>query len=145
MMNLVTLIGRLTADPELRKTQTGTSVTNITLAVTRNFNKEETDFIKCQVWRQSAEYLNSYARKGDMVAVEGRIQVSQYQTSDVTKRSDTAVVCDRVYLLSKKEQKTQVAVENKVGDIGVFRAEIVSDDGFDLGETLDVNQEDFPF
>ena len=95
MINRVVLTGRLTRDLELRRTQSGTSVVSFTLAVDRNFRREgqpEADFINCVAWRQSADFLGQYARKGALVGVEGRIQTRSYDRQDGTKQYVTEVL-----------------------------------------------------
>lgn len=102
MLNHVTLMGRLVADPELRTTPQGISVTTMRLAVDRDFkNKQtgerETDFINVVTWRQTAEFVSRYFTKGRMAVVEGRLQVRQYTDKDGNKRTAVDVVADNVY------------------------------------------------
>jgi len=101
MLNRIILIGRLTRDPELKYTPNGTAVTTFTLAINRKFNKEETDFIDVVVWRQQAENCANYLSKGGLAAVEGRLQISNYETKDGQKRKAAEVVADDVRFLSK--------------------------------------------
>ena len=89
MLNRVILMGRLTADPELRKTASDLSVTSFTLAVDRNYGKgadRQTDFINCVAWRQTAEFISRYFSKGRLMAVEGSIQVRNYTDKNDNKR-----------------------------------------------------------
>lgn len=102
MLNRVTLMGRLVADPELRTTPQGVSVTTMRLAVDRDFkNKQtgerETDFINVVTWRQTAEFVSRYFTKGRMAVVEGRLQVRQYTDKEGNKRTAVDVVADNVY------------------------------------------------
>jgi len=101
MLNRVILIGRLTRDPELRYTPNGTAVATFTLAVNRRFNKDEADFIDIVVWRQSAEFVANYGSKGRLAAVEGRLQVRNYETKEGQKRKAAEVVADDVRFLDK--------------------------------------------
>ena len=101
--NRVILAGRLTRQPELKYTPSGTAVSTFTLAINRKFNKEETDFIDVTVWRQQAEYVANYGDKGRLVLVEGRIQTRSYETQDGQKRKVTEVVCDDVKFLDKQK------------------------------------------
>lgn len=83
-MNKVILMGRFTADPELRQTQTGTAVCRFTVAVNRKFvdkttGQRETDFISCTAWNMTAEFISRYFKKGQMIAVEGEIRTGSYQ------------------------------------------------------------------
>ena len=89
MINRVVLIGRLTRDPELRRTQQGDAVTSFTLAVNRNYTAKEgqqqADFINCVVWRKQAENVEKYCSKGSMVGVEGRLQSRSYDNAQGQK------------------------------------------------------------
>ncbi|WP_442766742.1 single-stranded DNA-binding protein [Mitsuokella multacida] len=103
-MNHVTLIGRMTRDPEVRYTQQGTAVATFTLAVDRRVQKDkpkEADFIPCVVWSKTAEVVGEYCKKGKQVAVNGRIQVRSYDAKDGTKRYITEVVVNDLELLGK--------------------------------------------
>jgi single stranded DNA-binding protein (ssb) len=101
MLNRVILIGRLTRDPELKYTPSGTAVATFTLAINRRFNKEETDFIDVVAWRQSAEFVANYGSKGRLVMTEGRLQVRTYETKEGQKRKVAEVVADDVRFLDK--------------------------------------------
>ena len=85
-MNSINLVGRLTADPELKTTQSGISVCTFSLAVNRPRVKDTTDFINCVAWRQSAEYLCNYGRKGNLVAVSGVLTSRKYDDSNGNHR-----------------------------------------------------------
>lgn len=109
MINRVVLVGRLTKDVEVRKTTTGLSVASFTVACDRRGQKNpdgssQADFINCTAWRQSADFLGQYARKGAMVGVEGRIQTRSYDDQQGQRRYVTEVVCDNVSLLESKSQ-----------------------------------------
>ena len=98
MLNRVILMGRLTADPELRKTASDLSVTSFTLAVDRNYGKgadRQTDFINCVAWRQTAEFISRYFSKGRLMAVEGSIQVRNYTDKNANKRQAVEVLVDQ--------------------------------------------------
>lgn len=103
MLNRVILIGRLTKDPELRYTPSGVAVAQFTLAVDRPFSKErgerEADFIPIVVWRQQAETCANYLRKGRLTAVEGRMQVRNYENNEGRRVYVTEVVADNVRFL----------------------------------------------
>lgn len=101
MLNRVILIGRLTKDPELRYTQSGTAVATYTLAVNRKFKREETDFIPIVVWAKQAENCATYLNKGSLVAVEGRIQVRTYDNQEGQRRWVTEVVAEDVRFMGK--------------------------------------------
>lgn len=102
MANNITLTGRLTANPELKTTTNGISVCSFTLAVKRPRTKDETDFIPCNVWRQSAEYLTKYGAKGNMVAVTGALVSRKWQDKDGNNRVNYEVTCDNVELLESR-------------------------------------------
>ncbi len=109
-MNHVTLIGRLTKDPEVRYTQSGTAVGTFTLAVDRRVQKDkpkEADFIPCVVWSKTAEVVGNYCKKGKQVAVNGRIQVRSYDAKDGTKRYVTEVIVNDLELLGKGDGSKQ--------------------------------------
>ena len=104
-LNTVTLTGRLTADAELRRTTSDLPVVRFTLAVDRA-KKDETDFIRCIAWRQSAEYLADYAGKGYKIGVAGHIRTGSYDDKETGKKVyTTEVECERVTILESKKQK----------------------------------------
>lgn len=112
MLNSVIIMGRLTRDPELRRTQSGTAVTSFSLAVDRDFKSQsgekETDFIDVVAWRNTGEFAAKYLAKGRMAAVEGRIQVRDWQDKDGNRRKSVEVVADNVYFAdSKRDSKPQ--------------------------------------
>ena len=109
MINRVVLVGRLTRDVEVRKTTNGLSVASFTVACDRRQrrdaqNQQSADFISCVAWRQTADFLGQYARKGALVGVEGRIQTRNYDGQDGRKVYVTEVLCDTVQLLESKSQ-----------------------------------------
>lgn len=103
-MNSINLVGRLTADPELKQTQSGKSVCSFTLAVSRPRVKDTTDFINCVVWNQSAEYLTTYGRKGNLVAVTGVLTSRKFDDKDGNHRTAFEVVCDSVSLCESRDK-----------------------------------------
>lgn len=102
MANNITMTGRLTAAPELKMTVNGVAVCSFTLAVKRPRVKDETDFISCIVWRQSAEYLTKYGAKGNMVAVTGALTTRKWQDKDGNNRINYEVTCDSVELIESR-------------------------------------------
>ena len=109
MINRVVLVGRLTKDVELRKTVNGVSVSSFTVACDRPKKKGEestADFIRCMAWRQPAEFLATYAKKGDIVAVDGRIQTGSYDQNGRTVYT-TDVIADQVRILSAKKEQAK--------------------------------------
>ncbi|MFD2881864.1 single-stranded DNA-binding protein [Paenibacillus rhizoplanae] len=109
MLNRIILIGRLTRDPELRYTPAGVAVTQFTLAVDRNFTgqngEREADFIPVVTWRQLAETCANYLRKGRLAAVEGRIQVRNYENNEGKRVYVTEVIADNVRFLESAQSR----------------------------------------
>lgn len=108
MLNRVSLMGRLTADPELRHTQTGTAVAIFRIAVERDFKDKETgekksDFINIVAWRSTAEFVSRFFTKGRMAIVDGRLQVREYTDKDGNRRYSVEVVADSVYFGDSKK------------------------------------------
>ena len=101
MLNEIVLMGRLTRDPELRRTGSGTAVTSFSLAVDRDFKgqdgERETDFIDIVAWRNTAEFVSKYFSKGRMAVVKGRLQVRDWTDKDGAKRRSTEVLAESVY------------------------------------------------
>lgn len=127
MLNKCFLLGRMTKDPEIRRTNGGTAVTSFTLAVDRDFKsngEKETDFIDVVAWRNTAEFVSKYFSKGRMAIVEGRLQIRDWTDKNGNKRRTAEVVADNVYFGdSKKENKQEP--EYKQADL----AEISEEDG----------------
>ena len=114
MLNTVTIMGRLTRDPELRRTGSGVAVTSFTLAVDRDYNpkdggEKETDFIDCIAWRGTGEFVSKYFAKGSMIVVSGRLQVRNWTDKDGSKRRSTEVVAENVYFGEAKKGNAQSA------------------------------------
>lgn len=108
MLNKIFIMGRLTRDPELRRTQNGTAVAGFALAVDRDYKNadgtKETDFIEVVAWRSSAEFVSKYFAKGRMAVVEGRLQIRDWQDKDGNKRRNAEVVADNVYFGDSKKE-----------------------------------------
>ncbi len=104
-INKTILGGRLTADPELRQTNSGVSVCSFTVAVNRRFSKDgerEADFINCQAWRQTAEFICNYFKKGSSICVSGAIQTRSWEDQNGQKRFATEIVADEAYFVDGK-------------------------------------------
>jgi len=102
MLNHIVIMGRLTRDPELRRTGSGVAVASFTLAVDRDFapkdgGERETDFIDCVAWRQTGEFVSKYFTKGRMAVVSGRLQIRGWTDKDGNKRRSAEIVADNVY------------------------------------------------
>lgn len=108
MLNKSIIMGRLTADVELRATQSGKSVASFTLAVDRDFKgqngEKETDFINCVAWQGTAEFVAKYFKKGNMAVVSGRLQTRKYETQDGQKRTETEIIAESVYFGESKKE-----------------------------------------
>lgn len=106
MLNKIIIMGRLTRDPELRRTQSGTAVTSFSIACDRDFKSQsgekETDFIDVVAWRNTAEFVSKYFAKGRMAVVEGRLQIRDWTDREGGKRRSAEVVADNVYFGDSK-------------------------------------------
>ena len=108
MLNHITIMGRLTRDPEMRTTQSGVAVASFTLAVDRDFGgrdggEKQTDFIDCTAWRHTAEFVSKYFSKGRMAVVSGRLQIDNYTDNDGNKRKAAKVIADNIYFGDSKK------------------------------------------
>lgn len=105
MLNHISIMGRLTKDPELRRTNSGTAVASFTLAVDRDFSKEkETDFIDCVAWKNTAEFVSNHFCKGKMAIVAGRLQIRSWKDKDGNNRRTAEVVAENVYFGDSKKE-----------------------------------------
>lgn len=162
MINNVTLVGRLTKDPDLRYTANGTGVATFTLAINRNFTNQagerEADFVQCVIWRKPAETLANYARKGTLLGVTGRIQTRSYDNQQGQRVYVTEVVAENFQLLeskatSEQRQSTQASQPTQQANRQNYNEPVHSgfpNDG-DMpvgappGATLDISDDDLPF
>lgn len=110
MLNTITIMGRLTRDPELRRTSSGVAVASFTLACERDFAAQgetrETDFIDIVAWRYTAEFVDKYFSKGQMAIVAGRLQIRNWQDKEGNKRRSAEILADHVYFGEAKRDKT---------------------------------------
>lgn len=149
MINRVVLVGRLTKDPELRTTPNGVSVLSFTLAFD-NKNKaadgsKTSSFINCTAWRNSAEIINQYCRKGSQLGIDGSLQERRYQRKDGTNASVIEVIVDQVTLLGSKSSNTNSSVQSKPVDAGY-----AADEPSNINDVLssgdgDLADDDLPF
>ena len=118
MLNTITIMGRLTKDVELRRTATGTAVASFTLAVDRDFSKEnEVDFIECVAWKNTAEFVSKYFSKGRMAIVSGSLQIRNWTDKDGNKRQTAEVIANNVYFGdSKRNDEPTEAVSADFGE-----------------------------
>lgn len=115
MLNKIILMGRLTRDPELRKTASGTSVTSFSLAVERDFKdqsgEKETDFIDIVAWRNTAEFVSKYFTKGRMAVVEGRLQIRDWTDTENNRRRSAEVIAENVYFGDSKRSGSETSAQ----------------------------------
>ena len=111
MLNHITIMGRLTRDPELRRTASGVAVASFSVAVDRDFSskesgEKETDFIDCVAWRSAGEFVSKYFTKGSMIVVSGRLQIRNWTDQEGNKRRSAEVVADNVYFGESKKSNS---------------------------------------
>lgn len=136
MLNHITLMGRLTRDPELRYTQSGTPVASFTLAVDRDFKgpdgETETDFIDCVAWRKTGEFVSKYFTKGMLAVVSGRLQLRDWTDKNDNKRRNAEVVAASVYFGESKRKDAGTAYTTVTGGVDAGPsafADLDADDG----------------
>lgn len=135
MLNKIVLMGRLTRDPELRRTDSGTAVASFSLAVDRDFKsksgEKETDFIEVVAWRKTAEFVSEYFAKGRLAVVEGRLQIRDWTDKDGCKRRVAEVVADNIYFGdSKRSERIETHDEGTVGISGFTELPVDDSDDF---------------
>lgn len=158
MINNITLVGRLTKDPELKYTSGGTAVATFTLAVNRNFTnasgEREADFPNCVIWRKPAETLANYARKGSLIGVTGRIQTRNYENQQGQRVYVTEIVCENFQLLeSKKDDNNQQNTQQNNFkqdsipgmDSRGFNTNQQNNKPFGNSSSIDISDDDLPF
>jgi len=147
-MNQIVIMGRLTRDPELRHTQSGTAVASFSLAVDRGFapkdgGERQTDFIDVVAWRNTAEFVSKYFTKGQMAAVTGRLQIRDWNDKDGNKRRSAEVIAENIYFTeSKKSREASLGnLENRDDYSPSFQPPVESSDFAEL----EVDDGDLPF
>lgn len=157
MINRVVLVGRLTRDPELRKTQNGTSVVSFSLAVNRRVQSQgqpEADFINCVAWNRLADLMCQYLHRGSLIGVEGRIQTRNYDNNQGQRVYVTEVVADNVQFLEPKNaQHSSTAYAQPAPAMDPYgqsasampAAQDPFGTDFDTSDTLDISSDDLPF
>ena len=153
MINRVVLVGRMTRDPELRRTPQGDAVTSFTLAVNRNYTsrdgQQQADFINCVVWRKPAENVERYCSKGSLVGGEGRIQTRSYDNSQGQKVYVVEVICDSVQFLETRAARERAQSQPQMQqnndnfyDMKTVELEKEFDNSFN---TYDIMEDDIQF
>ena len=155
-MNKVILIGRLVKDPELRRTNTDIPVVQFTLAVNRNFagkgQERQADFISCVAWRNLAENLARFMKKGSQIAVEGQLQVRNFEDAGGVRRYVTEVICDNIHFLESKNSRINDSFSG-YSDINQYdipeakqKENVSEEDPFkDIQSAFGVSNDDLPF
>lgn len=151
MLNTVVLMGRLTADPELRHTSNNVAVTSFTLAVNRSYAKAGTervaDFIDIVAWRNTAEFVSKYFNKGQLIAVQGSIQTRTYQDKDGNKRKAFEIVADNVHFAEPKRESSYSGERQERNEFGSH--EDITASSFEMGSSDDFKElptdDDLPF
>lgn len=141
-MNKVCLTGRTTKDIELKYNQNNVAITSFTLAVTRKFKNQngeyESDFINCIAYKSTAELLNKYVKKGDLLGIEGRIQTRNYEDKDGKRVYVTEVIVDSIDFLQAKKDESKQETENT--------KQKLSDDVFsEFGSSIEITDNDIAF
>ncbi|EMF0525529.1 single-stranded DNA-binding protein [Enterococcus hirae] len=158
MINNVTLVGRLTKDPDLRYTASGTAVATFTLAVNRNFTNQngnrEADFINCVIWRKPAETMATLAKKGSLIGIVGRIQTRTYDNQQGQRVYVTEVVADNFQLLESKaatESRAHADQSSSTNPSTIAFEQWDTNNGLDAsqnpfgGQSMDISDDDLPF
>ena len=113
MLNKIVIMGRLTADPEMRRTQSGTGVASFTIACERDFTdksgEKDTDFIECVAWHKTADFVEKYFRKGMMAVAFGRLQIRSWKDKDGNNRKTAEIVVENIYFGESKKEKNSFA------------------------------------
>ncbi|MDK1720199.1 single-stranded DNA-binding protein [Dellaglioa algida] len=139
-MNRINLVGRLTADPELKYTAAGAAVLSGTIAVPRNFKNAqgeyESDFVRYKVWRKSAEIFANYTHKGSRVAIDGRLEIGSYDDKNGNKVYTADVVVDQFDFLNSKSESTQRPATTQQTNIDPFA---------NNGQQIDISDDNIPF
>lgn len=134
-MNKVILMGRLTADPEIKQTQSGKELCVFSIAVDRRFNKEETDFFRCTAWSKTGEFINRYFNKGKPILVSGRIETYKYESNRGGTRTGIDIVVDEAYFAGG--QQTGGTAASRLADrVSEYQ---------DIPDYEEVEEDDLPF
>lgn len=147
MINKVVLVGRLTQNPELRKSPGGHSVCRFTIACDRNTNRQEkkADFINCVAWRQAADFLSRYGCKGILVGLAGHIQTRSYTGNNGQTIYTTEVLCEELRLLEYKEERMQRQERSQEEAMRQWHQMGQLENGSENAFANTINEDDFPF
>ena len=149
MINRVVLTGRITKDVELKYTSKNIPIALFTLAVNRMYKDKDgnrdADFIRCVIWRKGAENLNTYAKKGSLIGVDGRIQTSTYTNADGNQVYVTEVVVETFTLLETKNSQSQTSSKYNNKNQSYSNNYQTYDNNSSAGDTIDITDDDLPF
>lgn len=151
MLNHITIMGRLTRDPELRYTSTGTPVASFTIACDRDFaskenGEKETDFVDVVAWRQTGEFVSKFFTKGSMAVISGRLQIRDWQDKDGNKRKSAEVVADNVYFGEGKRPRDGSDFNNTAPNGKSMHSAIQTDNSQNgMFSEIDDGEGDLPF
>lgn len=140
MINSTVLVGRLTKDLELQYTSSNIAVCKFTLAVNRKYKKDETDFIQCVAWKQSAENMVKYVGKGSLIGIEGHIQTGSYDNKEGVRVYTTEIVADSVQFLEPKKDTF-----NDQDSKDIYNDIKAGEEKKKYQQTIDVAEDDLPF
>lgn len=137
MLNHITIMGRMTRDPELRFTKSQTAVASFTLAVDRDYSgrdgaPKETDFIDCVAWRSTADFVHKYFSKGQMAVVSGRLQLRDWTDDKGTKRRNAEVIVDNIYFGESKKKEPSDSNDSGLQNPAPAQMEELDDDDGEL-------------
>mgnify|MGYP001217422592 CR=1 FL=1 len=144
MINQVTVLGRLTRDPDMRYTPNGVAVTNFSIAVKRPYNREETDFFNVIAWRKLGENVASYMKKGGQIAVSGRLQSRSYETRSGEKRNTVEIVAENVQFLNNTENLNKKQSQSDPQNATQHQSQDTIPSGY-VSPDEDVFGDDLPF
>lgn len=142
MLNKAILVGRLTADPELKTASSGTEFCNFTIAINRQGKEEKTDFLDCVAFRNQAVNLANFMRKGSLIGVEGKLQIDNYQTETGENRRSFRIVVDQITFLESKKERSQksFAQASPSNDFDRFQETDIEDLEDDLDDDSDLDK-----
>lgn len=148
MLNCAVIMGRLTADPELRTTSSNLSVVSFTVAVDRRFQgqgqERQADFINCVAWRQTADFVSRYFRKGQMIAVQGSIQTRSYDDRNGVRRTAVEIVADNVSFCGSKAESGGAAPMDRYPAPAAQPASYQNSGSEDFSD-IEAAEDDLPF
>lgn len=138
MINRTVLVGRITHDPKLMETNTGTSVVNFSLAVNRQFDKDKTDFINCVAWKNQADFIGNYIKKGALLGIDGRIETGSYKDQTGKKINTFTIVAESVQALEPQKQRNQEPTS-------FSKPQQENNDYSNEAPTFEIDKSDLPF